>query len=1095
MNSAHKIDAAGRFSFPSHLLETADLFGLTLETQGGGQYRISAQNGSTEAFLPGFIESAGNILPRETAKRTLEFLHQPLRVIAEDIEPSADAKTRKAQREEAHARRIGLHRFLRFAVKGSVEIPADTFDGLDKETAECHAKTEQAMRDADGWLGHQELASSQESQSALPRTEIDPARGFVFHIDRRTLGLDPYEGQGQNVLNTRFWNAINEATGNRYAVKSPTVVMNAREMEKFCAAALKEPLAPLLERVEFEEAVQQKLASISQHTRTLDHSFIFRRLSKDAPKDRAQQLNEMMRCTSALAPVMDSQHMQKLWARYHFMERHESPLAGLSKEYGVFLAVMDRMAAHGPVSPAQLEALSHEFLPLIAFSEQFVKTMEQAAQATGDQTQADALHSARDTFRGSTHTGLLPSSRSFKDDYVQALDIVERSLGQSGGAVAQTAQAGVDTAIDFTMDVVNFIRESPRVAATFAGLATTLYIMNNGGDAQSVQAVADTIMTFDGTEIPIDFSTLPKEAQDVQNWHWDMGPFGLYKHYMYDNAVVGPAQAIMDGMRIGVQWGYNLVGLPVNEHASFSQAADKVVKPMADQLFKLNLFQNFSHAAFWMYMVSKGYNHGLKGANRIFELLSPMTNLAVQGGNRLGEILHLKKRTNLSERLAALGYGSQDDAARLRYEAAASGMIPAVPISALILAPNMQCEGPAKRHTGGCVVVALAQAAQDRAFLSDAPVTVSEKAAQIHMRKLKRTFDINAETLPPLMRALDGFDLAMTHAASQIGAQEPWKKAFVVERINSLRIAVRRFGADGNAEALQAEISNTLEDLAGAQMVLAGDSPLFEAVAGHAPDDKERGHLLSFANAQFGRIKRDARTGELRRRLAAGENKDGQPLAFTGIMKTRAALAANHIWGGMVEAAGLMKKAVKPMANKTAVIALSGLAAGAVAMDMAGVGNGVTDAVSSSAGAALSAATTTFTFLVYNFWEDVLGVHVGGGAMLLAAGAAAGYLARRGIKPASLAGSDFLRNKAGLDPVSAWDRLTRRMEKAADSLKTRLSRYNLRAGQSLTPKGGASEATDVSGGGHGGSGQSGVPACDQCPYNAHRDQVGQEPNF
>lgn len=1082
MNTAHTIDTAGRFSFPAHLLETAGRFGITVESAGGGQYRL---NTGSAALLPGFAQNSEGTLSRQTVRRTLEFLHQPLRVSADSQEFS---------KKDNHVRRVELHRLLRFAVKGSVEIPADSFAGLDNETAECHAKTEQAMRDADGWLGHQEIGNPAESQSTLPRTAIDPAQGFVFQLDRRTLGLDPYAGKHQNSLNARFWDAVNEATGNRYAVKTPTVAMSARELEIFCASMMKEPLGPLLERVEFEEAIQQKLESITQRARSLDHSFIFRRLSKDQPKDRTEQLYAMMRCTSALAPVMDSHAMQKLWARYNFMERHESPLAGLSKEYGVFLAVMDTLASRGPVTPAQLEALSHEFLPLIAFSEQFVKTMENAARTAGDEAQADNLHEARDTFKGATSSGLLTSARGFKDEYAQTLAVLEKSIGHSGNALSNTAKASVDTAIDFTMDVVNFIRESPRVAATFAALATTLYVMN-GGDTQAAQVATDTIMTFDGTEMPIDISTLPEEAQEVQNWHWDMGPFGLYKHYMYDNAVVGPAQSIMDGLRIGVQWVYDLVGLPVDEQASFAQAADKVIKPMADQLFKLNLFQNFSHAAFWMYMVSKGYNHGFRGANRIFELLSPMTNLAVQGGNRLGEILHLKKNAHLSERIAALGYGSQGDAAKVHYEPATSGLIATVPASMLVLSPNLSCEGPLKRHTGGCVVLALAEAAQERVALSDTPVTVSEKTAPFHSRKLKQTFEINAETLPPLMRAIDGFDLAMTHAASQIGAAEPWKKVFVVERINSLRMALRKFGADGNSDALQTEISSALEDLAGAQMVLAGDSPLYAAAAGHAPDEAERSNLLSFANARFGRLKRDARTNALRDRLAAGRDQDGQALTLTGVAKTRAALAANHIWGAMVDSARTVKKAVKPIANKTSVIALSGLAAGAVALDMAGAGNGFTDAVSSGTGAALSASVTTLTFLVYNFWEDVLGVHVGGGAMLLAAGAAAGYLARRGIMPTGLAASDLLNQKTGFDPVSAWGRLTQRMEKAAESFTSRWMRFNLKAGQSLSP-GGGSGRTRLSGSdGNTDSGTGGVPACDQCPFNAHREQAGQEPNF
>jgi len=33
-------------------------------------------------------------------------------------------------------------------------------------------------------------------------------------------------------------------------------------------------------------------------------------------------------------------------------------------------------------------------------------------------------------------------------------------------------------------------------------------------------------------EITIDSDILPEEARNAQNWHWDMGPLGMYKHYI-----------------------------------------------------------------------------------------------------------------------------------------------------------------------------------------------------------------------------------------------------------------------------------------------------------------------------------------------------------------------------------------------------------------------------------------------------------------------------------------------------------------------------------------------------------------------------------
>lgn len=1063
MISAHKIDAAGRFFLSDPLLDAADAYGLTIESLGRGLYRMRGEEKALCAFLPDFTDSPGGVLSRSALKSTLEFLHQPLRRLCEDRLSHSE---RPKDDKSVHERRVEIHRLLRFAMRGSVALPADNFEGLENETAECHAKTEQAMREEDAWLKHREFGNSLVSQSVLPDTTIDPERGFVFRLDKRTLGLAAYRGVNQNALNDTFWDILNKATDGRYAARTPEIFLNAREMETFCSLCIDEKLGARLDRVEFEEAVQEKLDSLEERVRSLRFSLSFHRLSALQKKDPSDRLSSLLLSTTALAPVMRSGFLQQAWARHHFMDRHESPLGGLGKEFGVFLAVMEHLKDRGSVSPVQMEALAAEFLPLISFSSECLDILGKASLDDKDAAKADLFFKAKQSFQDASLTGITASSHFLREDYKQTLEVLEKSLGQSGSALRGAARAGVDTAVDFTMDVVNFIRESPKTAAAFVGIASTLYVMN-GGDAQSAQAANESIMLFDGSgfeEVAIDMSTLPEEARDVQNWHWDMGPFGLYKHYMYDNAVVGPAQTVMDWIRIGIQWAYKTAGIPVDESAAFSQAAEKVVKPLADQLFRVNIFQNFSHAAFWMYMVSKGYNHGLKGAGKVFELLSPITDMTVSGGYGLGEALGMRKKIPLSARIQMLGYGSSDaQNEKYIYKERVSVQRPSLQQGVLIkFAESCKLQGAPLKS--GCLLMALGEAAEVRSQILDVPPDLlSGQGAVLDLPGLKKNFTLNAQNIPSILRSLEGFDLAMTQAAAQIGVQEEWKKRFIIERIHDLRDALLHFKNDQDAPRLRQRISTGLEDLAGIEAHLFDHSPLYRGLFPETDTvsmENEEIKLATQANIRFGRMKRFDRVQRLRSQIEAGQDSEGHNLSLTGIAKKRSALLASHIWNAMVESAGTIKKAVKPVCNKAAVIALSGISAAAVALDMAGAGNVYSDMVSSSAGAALSSAATTLTFLLYNFWEDVLGVHVGSGAVLLAAGAGAGYLHRRGIKPALLTSFDFVKEKTGIDPVSVWDRLDERMRAGAGYFKNYCKKLNQGIGNRLYKKSPENDVTD-----------------------------------
>ena len=1045
--NTHTLGLRGHFSIRSLLQKAADQYGVRITSKGSDSYHVDTQDRlNLSAFTPSFIHNDASTLSRHDTKSLLDFMNQPLRVLAEkqQREMFPDAK-KNAHSKASYQDRVAMHRLLRFATTGSVEIPVDAEEELEKETAECHAKTEQAMRDMDAWRNGMELGSPQESQSAVPHSTIDPQKGFKLELHERCHSQDPRQGIHQEQLNTLFWDALNTATDSRYEQRQTSVYLSASELERFYTETHKSNFYDLIDKVEFEEAVQEKLESVASRVQALEFSSAFKRLSSDVVQDRSVHLHKMMQSSTALQPIIGSKAMSDIWARYNFTERHASPLGSLAKEYSVFAAVMTLYTHKPEVTPQEMEAITQEFSSLISFSEKMADTLKSGFEkADIDSPAKQMLEQVKNNFSEASLTNISVSADMLKGDYQDVLSALEKSLSLGGSAIGQTAAAGADTAIDFTMDVVNFIKESPKVAATFVALATTLYMMNNGGSASEAQSAAETIMVFGQNggleQITIDAATLPEEAQQVQNWHWDMGPLGMYKHYMYDNAVVGPAQTMMDWMRIAIQSGLEAADLPVNANPAFSQTAQTTADALGKQLFNINLFQNASHAAFWMYMVSKGYNHGFKGANKIFDLMSPLTDLTYQAGMRSAEMLHLKKRNTLSQQLASLTDAVQNPQAP-QYRAA---------FQKDCTFTNRACalRGYGQNGSTHQIISGLTAAAQVRLDLEDTlPKAIKNTKLEMKIGGTKEHFQINAENLHPTLKALDQFDLVLEHMADQIGIDEPWYQHYVRERLDNVTKALHDFRNDGDANALQTTLNDNLQQLVETQIQHTDTSPVYTALFGQEPSDRQAKALSGNSRAQYGTLKRAQSISENRKKLS---DKDA-PLSLSEHITTRASIYGTALWGGIVGVSRKIRQAAgKTIGNKGVMVATSGLAAACVAIDMAGGGNGITNAISSATGGTLSSVVTTTTFALYNFWEDVLGVHVGSGLALLAAGAGTGYACKRIIAPTFSAGFEGVKDYTGLDIADAWNSIYSKTKKATDSIANSLHNINVRTGKRLT---------------------------------------------
>ena len=883
MPTGHSLKLKGQFAISSELQHVATRHGLFLERVGRDQYIVHG-TAALDAVCPDFIERDRNRFDGENLKRFLEFLHQPIRASA----PQKDRKT--------------IHRIFRFMQSGSTHIPTEEHQELTKQTAECHADTEQAMRDEDAWNTNPEIGNTKATISSLPGTEFDSQHGFTFATPEHDL-----KGTAQQELQKIFWEIIDKVTDERYLRRPKHITLSANELNTLCQHLKTKGFDHLIDRATFEEAYQTHTEAIK--TRATNITIRENAYSAD-------HLRQLMKATTALTPLLNSEEMRKIWARYHVTERKNAPHESIAHEFEIMHAVMNEYAQRDDLSDADIESITLEFYSLLAFAKDMATLLGEEQIAKTIQNANTKNISLSDRFMSENHRGVI--------------DSLQRHSKQGKSMFKRLARAGWDTTKDFALDVINFIRESPKTATAFVGLATTLYMMN-GGDSEAIQAVNDTIMTFGDTgleAVTIDPDSLPEEAKTSQSWHWDMGPFGLYKHYMYDNAVVGPAQTMMDWVRMSIQGVYDATGIDINPDPAFSQAAEETSKALADQLFKVNLFQNFSHAAFWMYMSSRGFNHGFKGSKRVFELLSPLTDMGYSALIQATDIATFNKRTKLSGMLG--GNTTQ---------------------------PKTQHE----------TLHALGEAAQAReAFI---PPTLKKKG-------LSFDFQVCAEHAQGMIDALQEFDTVLEHIADKIGIEDAWYQKFLQEKIKQATASFKQFRIDQNEARLKNALDEPLTDIVGAQIRHTGQTNIATI------DDKTKSRLCSTANATYGRMKRAHKI----------ENS-----------KSTLVQAGTGLWDSLVRTARVAQSYSNLRAVKPAVIATAGALAASVGLDMAGYENSIASALSAFAGTLTSSAVTTGTFLVYNFGEDVLGVHVGSGAALLGAGALTGHLYRKTVKPVTLA--------------------------------------------------------------------------------------------
>lgn len=1063
----HKLGIRGNFALSSPLQSALEEAGFKVEHSGKDQYLITPDgtDAKLDALCPRSIEREGDVFTLAGLRQFAEFLHQPIHVltrpsVAEQTASFGQSIKKGVQgfilrEEEGHKARTDIHRVLRFAMNGSVEIPPDTEENLEKETAECHAKTEQAMRDADTWRSEREFGNPEVKISALPGTRIDSSKGFFVPINPELSDVDGFHGRYQKSLAKAFLSHLDVAAQGNIKREEGGIYLSGVELEALCNGLQNEPLSELIDGAEFEEAVQEKLISVQG--RAQDFSQITRLAGVTGQHDLS--LVKMAQLGSALTPLISSSTMDLAWTRANFMERADSPMENLTKDLAVYAAVTDTYLKRGDVSAAELHAIDSEFHALLSFTNHISDALAAGLSRKKDDPVAQAIKASlaylQDEMRTASPSGAALPAHFLSEDQEGALDALKSFAGKeqtifesTKSAVAAPVVAMGGTIAEFTGDVVNFVVEDPRIALSFVALAALL-IHTSGGNSQAAQECTAMILNAMGEfeEIKIECTQTLQDLFNAQGFHWDVkfspiSGYQLYKHFANSNFIVGPTQATMEFMRGEVHNVYSMLGLPVNYDSRFDEAASAVVKPMADQLFAVNMFQNFSHAAFWMWAFSRGSRHGLHGFSKLFELAGPVVNLAYSAGVtvkdgvndrilapmssliertgiKLPKALDFQKTATLSDRLMAENVNGQVSEFKpiITYK---GDLVPA-PVQAYLVADAAAQTADLRDQIAGKLPENLQEIT---GILNIDPIKGERKRDS-----LKRQFTIGAHNAGQVVDTLEKLDLFMQHTCKHVVPEDGAHIDHVVDNIHQVNDALKDYIRTGEIALAQTVLEDRLAYVAASEYRYQDQSTtLYENLTGEKPDAWTEKRLARAGNANAGREKRQTRVEELRD-IRAG-NGDEQ-LSFTGHMLAKLNIGGVLLWDGIVKSAHMARRGADYTFTKRNVAVAGCVAAVCTGMDLSMPTNEVVGGVSAVVGGTMSATALTAFFVNFNFWEDIMAVHIGTGVGLLVAGAGAGIAYRNAARP--LIGS-ALETAPGRGLKTAFSVMGQHVEAGADYL-------------------------------------------------------------
>ncbi len=756
----------------------------------------------------------------------------------------------------------------------------------------------------------QQLLSNTSNQASLVFADDEHERvehGLAAYIEDETtpdLKLDPMAGfvfERLPIENENTSGPLSQWYNHHLPRKEKH---SARDLEKIADAFFKTPkILGWLQDETQNVKVAHHIKAINDQACELALTSIN---SSDAP-ETAKAIDTLL---AGLEHLLRDEEWTNAGHYLHRSRPYPQILQILQDDIKIARAVLKRLELQ-PLTSGHLAAFGASFMPLLSVAHRLAFGADGHALTLGGLTVSTAPQH-------------LPEHYKIFDHLLKTVEAENKPLAREIGS------ATIESLKGFFGDMVHFVSGSRTSFALFAALTASLLILNPGKVVDTQNTIASNFneaggFTFgpNGEVIPVKVN--PELNKNAQSWHWDVGFFGMYKHYTSDVFVSGPAHAAIDAVDTTLKATGDVFGQTPPEESVFSKTAKKIISSVADFLFGLNMLQNMTHAAFWLYMFNHGRRSGFRGASHILGLFSPLLDLGYRGVHRLSGVCRLPFMKDLP------GHGATK--AHLRAQIRQ-------------ISERMSQQAPDEN-------ISAITALQNRPIIFKA-------------RGLSQTFELAAHNLNPLLDILEKFEQTITVASNPVGVENDLMRDQLIERIKAFRKIL-----SGELDKPAKQLGALFSKIAAAETYHTGRTDIFKTVATRPASVHEYKALQSLGGLHAKRTKSSNITGKLR------QISRESAYTFRGLATT----VSNSIPHKLPLIYGLT--AISALA---AGLEVSGLSKHLLLQAQEPIGF-----LSQGFGALVGAIAPLPPFVVYNFFEDILAVHLAGGTTLLTAGAVLHY--------------------------------------------------------------------------------------------------------
>lgn len=1050
--------------------DTAARYGLSVKKLKGGDFEIASANGrgALQELLPVSHQLADDqdfiTLKRKEMRKFLDFLRQP---IAETLD--------KETRMTGHAisrfittGHVEVHQFLDEGLASAASLECH-LKGENKMKENDIWKNEPEFWNPD--LNDQKVSSipgtsydpergfvlSLNAAMSNRMAQLKPAQKKLRDMTKGALELV----SGQKIENDQSEIALSaKQTQNFYKT-----VSRIPNIERVIKAA----------RVEEKSAVKLKEVLKNADDLKTDARFQIAKATKQTRQTDAVKFDNLLRATSALKPIAGSDVIFDVWrdsfSTEHAMKLSD-PVNNVFEEYEVFASVLNEMRDAGEITPEHMQATVHHFRKLMAFTADLLESMEEGADhkkvvkkhdAENRQGFKSGVSEVSAVFNAVSVNGV--QAGELDGDYDELLSAVGNVLGQNGSMAKQQLMGYIDMMKGFWQGVGESAFDSPVVATMLVGFVGYAWYTKYGVDPQLTQLAADQM--FDGLDFlnpdissgvrdsladagqnVIDNAISTGQIDDCEaavdcHYNYVVPPFMVdliddsvgqylkFRHYVGSDIIASNANTAVNILPSAFEATYEAADIQINHDVVFRDYAEWITEQGGLFVVDANMFQDGSHASMLAYGITRASKNG-------FGAFQGMGGLAAEFFNPARRII--KSAVNPFARMG-LSVG------------AATGMIGPERAAKMYRSTKPDFQNRLIESAMSSV-----SGASSRLYLDqEGTITATKQPEELgeSMRLnigwygLKREkIELSDSKINDLEQRLNEFALVLKYSADDIGIESEPYTEFVQSALSRIENALKDYKQSGRCDRMQTlkkSLNGDLQHVIGAELKFNGRDELYRLFFDE-PEQKKRGFLkrlftetaevkdnrrlnvlARFASKKEGRMMRTEWREDMRQDRCDAQNKYKKPERLASLQslkyawgevgkyankaKYSAAVALNHVWGGIVFTAreGIETPFCETPMKKRVATVFAAACLGGLAMDVAGVGNAVSDTFSAAAAMVSGITATGLIAGAINIPQD-LALHTAAiGVSALAVGIPWYLTVNKGLKPISQGVRETLR--------------------------------------------------------------------------------------